>query len=139
LIKKAVNSYEDLDVYQKLFELHLEVHQMTLLFPAFERFELGSQLRRSSNSIGANLAEGWNNKHVNVYIEGINRALGELRETRHHLTVAFRKDYLSKSAFEKLLGRYDECGRMLRGLERSMEVRASGSPTSPVLRPMSSK
>ena len=127
MIKKAVNSFEDLDVYQKLFELHLEIHQMTLLFPAFERFELGSQLRRSSDSIGANLAEGWNNKHVNVYIEGINRALGELRETRHHLTV------------EKLLGRYDECGRMLRGLEKSMEAKRSGSPTSQVLRPTSSK
>jgi four helix bundle protein len=45
-----------------------------------ELFELGSQLRRSSNSALANIAEGWNNKHTNIYLEGINRAQGELRE-----------------------------------------------------------
>ena len=46
-----LRSFEDLKVYQNLLELHLEVHQLTLTFPEFEMYELGSQLRRSSNSI----------------------------------------------------------------------------------------
>jgi four helix bundle protein len=116
-----IRSFEVLLVYQRLFELHLEVHRLTMSFPKFELFELGSQLRRSSNSAPSNLAEGWNNKHLNIYLEGINRAFGELRETKHHLSVAFRKSYFSEAVYENLVKRYDECARMLRGLERSLE------------------
>ena len=119
--QKEVRSFEDLRVYKRLVELHLEIHRLTMGFPRFEMYELGSQLRRSSNSIPANLAEGWNNRHLNVYIESLNRSLGELRETTHHLLVAFRKGYLSETTFESLKGRFTECGKMLRGLQRSLE------------------
>ena len=142
MVGKKVETYEDLEVYQKLVELHLEVHQLTLQFPSLEKYELGSQVRRSSNACAANLAEGWNNKHVNIYLEGINRALGELRETRHHLQMAFRKGNLTQKQIQSLLGGYDECGRMLRGLERSLERRQEAdraSATTFHLRPTSSK
>lgn len=119
--KKKVESYKDLEVYQKLYRLHLEIHQLTLTFPDFERYELGGQLRRSSNSAPANLAEGWNNKHINIYLEEVNRALGEVHETEHHLTMAFNKKYLSQDKFNYFIHEYDECGRMLKGLERSLE------------------
>jgi len=69
---------------------------VSLTFPKFEMYELGSQLRRSSNSGPANIAEGFNNKHRNIYMESINRSLGEIRETQHHLMMAYRKDYLAK-------------------------------------------
>jgi four helix bundle protein len=105
----------------KLVELHLEAHELTLVFPKYEMFELGSQVRRSSNSVAANLAEGWNNRHSNIYLEGINRALGELRETRHHILMALRKGHIPKKLAEDLLSRYNECGKMLRGLERSVK------------------
>ena len=107
----------DLEVYQKLLNLHLEVHHLTIKFPKHEMYELGSQLRRSSNSIAANLAEGWNNRHVSLYLEGINRSLGELRETLHHLTVGYMKSYYSQGMYESLRQRYEECGKMLNGLE----------------------
>jgi four helix bundle protein len=119
--KEVIKSFEDLEVYKKLCELHLSIHNLTLTFPKFELHELGSQLRRSSNSIPANLAEGWNNKHINLYLEGINRALGELRETAHHLTIAHKKNYLSENIFKEYIERYNECGRMLKGLENSLE------------------
>ena len=123
MVGKKIASFEDLDVYRGLLDLHLEVHRRTLTFPRFDQFELASQLRRSSNAIPANLAEGWNNRHVRIYLEGINRALAELRETRHHLTVASRKMYLDQPEFERLRARYDECGRMLRGLEQALQTR----------------
>lgn len=116
-----IKIFENLEVYRKLFQLHLEVNTLTLTFPKFEMYELGSQLRRSSNSITANLAEGWNNRHVKIYLEGINRAFGELRETTHHLSVAFKRGYLDSNAFESITERYKECGRMLRGLEKSLQ------------------
>ncbi|MEW6096668.1 MAG: four helix bundle protein [bacterium] len=94
--KRKIRSYEDLEVYQKLCELHLEICEFTYTFPKHELYELGSQIPRSSNSSPANLAEGWSNKHINIYLEGINRALSEIRETKHHLYIAFRKGYLNK-------------------------------------------
>ena len=116
-----ISSFEDLDVYKKLVELHLEVHALTMTFPKYEMYELGSQVRRSSNAIPANIAEGWNNKHSNMYLEGINRALGEMRETRHHLLMALRKGHISAESANSLVNRYDECGKMLRGLEQAVE------------------
>jgi four helix bundle protein len=56
-MKTEIKSFEDLDVYQKLCELHLEIQKISLSFPKFELYELGSQIRRSSNSIAANIAE----------------------------------------------------------------------------------
>ncbi len=89
-------------------------------FPSFELYELGSQLRRSSNSAPANIAEGWNNRHINIYLEGINRAMGEVQETLHHLSMAFRKKYLPSGEYEGYRNRYLEASKMLRGLERSL-------------------
>jgi four helix bundle protein len=121
--KRAIRSFQDLDVYRKLVELHLKVHRRTLQFPIYEKYELGSQLRRSSNAIPANLAEGWNNRHIAMYLEGINRAFGELRETVHHLCVARRKGHLQDQEFGELESGYEECSRMLRGLERAIRKR----------------
>ncbi len=91
-----VSKVADLKVYRRLVELHLQVHEASLGFPQFEMYELGSQMRRSSNSAPANLAEGFNNKHKNIYLECTSRALGEIRETQHHLMIAGRKEYLAK-------------------------------------------
>jgi len=118
---EKITTYEDLEVYQKLCRLHSEIHQLTLSFPDFERYELGSQLRRSSNSAPANIAEGWNNRHINIYIEGVNRALGEVNEIKHHLTVAFGKRYLTKAKFDYFIEGYNSCGKMLKSLKRVLE------------------
>lgn len=115
-----IKSVENLNVYQKLCDLAIEVHNLSLTFPKFELFELGSQLRRSSNSAPANLAECFNNKHTNIYLEGISRAQGEIRETSHRLKIAFRKKYLKEEKLNYFLKEYDICGRMLTNLEKSL-------------------
>lgn len=55
-MRDKIESYEDLEVYQRLCDLHIKVNELTFLFPKFELYELGSQLRRSSNSAPANVA-----------------------------------------------------------------------------------
>ena len=54
------------------------------------------------------------------YLEGINRALGELRETLHHLYIAHCKKYLSEQQYNDYKDRYNECAKMLKGLEKSV-------------------
>lgn len=112
---------EDLLVYQKLCELHIEICDLSNAWPSQERFELGSQIRRSSNSAPAQLAEKHSDRHVKNKIEGANRARGETLETVHHLYVAFRKKYIEQGVFESYRSRYHECVRMLNGLERKLE------------------
>jgi len=112
---------EDLLVYQKLCDLHIEISGLTHLWPAEERFELSSQVRRSSNSSPANLAEKHSDRHVKNKIEGVNRSRGEALETVHHLYIALRKSYITREVFETFRERYQECVRMLNGLERTLE------------------
>jgi len=121
-----IQSFRDLRVYQELRRLHLLVHKESLLFPKFELYELGSQIRRSSNAAPAIIAEGWGSRHTNIYLEAINRSKGELRETQHHLDMAHAKNYLSKEAWSELDLAYETCDRMLEKLhQRLSEWRGS--------------
>lgn len=112
---------EDLEVYRKLCELHIEVCALTRGWPAEERYELGGQVRRSSNSSPAQLAEKNDDRHVRNKIEGVNRSRGEAEETVHHLYIAFLKHYLSETTYTSFRARYKQCVRMLNGLEKTLE------------------
>jgi four helix bundle protein len=112
---------EDLMVYQKLCQLHMEVCALTHRWPSEEKYELGSQIRRSSNSSPAQLADKYDDRHVRNKVEGVNRSRGEAAETIHHLYMAHLKGYESKETYEHFRGRYQECIRMLNGIERTLE------------------
>ena len=111
---------EDLEVYKRLCKLAIEIHELSMSFPKFEIYELGSQLRRSSNSAPANLAEGFGNKHTNIYLETISRAQGEIRETKHHMSMASSKNYISEEKLSHFMSNYEECSKMLYGLEKAL-------------------
>ena len=81
MAQKNYMDVEDLDVYQKLCQLHIDVCDVTHRWPPEEKYELGSQARRSSNSSPAQLAEKNDDRHVRNKIEGVNRSRGEAGET----------------------------------------------------------
>jgi four helix bundle protein len=112
---------EDLNVYQKLCHLHIEVCDMTKSWPSEEKYELASQIRRSSNSSPANLAEKHSDRHVKNKIEGVNRARGEALETIHHLYISKLKGYVTDGIYQQYRNHYMECVRMLNGLEKTLE------------------
>jgi four helix bundle protein len=119
--EKTYKDIEDLDVYRLLCDLHLKVCALSATWPREEVYELGSQVRRSSNSSPAQLAEKNDDRHIRNKIEGVNRARGEAAETIHHLYMAYKKKYIEHDVFEELKGEYKKCIRMLNGLERSLE------------------
>ena len=112
---------EDLEVYKKLCQLHIEVCDLTHTWPQEERYELGGQARRSSNSAPSQLAEKNDDRHIRNKIEGVNRGRGEAGETIHHLFMAKLKGYITENVYLEFRGRYKECIRMLNGLERTLE------------------
>ena len=85
---------EDLEVYRKLCRLHIEVCELTHSWPQEEKYELGSQARRASNSSPAQLAEKNDDRHIRNKIEGANRSRGEAGETIHHLFISKLKGVL---------------------------------------------
>ena len=112
---------EDLEVYKKLCQLHIDVCDLTHMWPQEEKYELGSQARRSSNSAPAQLAEKNDDRHIRNKIEGVNRSRAEANETIHHLFMAKLKGYITEQVFLKFKDRYKECIRMLNGLEKTLE------------------
>ena len=116
---------EDLEVYIKLCRLHIEVCELTKRWPQEEKYELASQIRRSSNSAPAQLAEKNDDRHVRNKIEGVNRAGGESAETLHHLFIAKLKGHIAEKIYFEFLERYKECIRMLNGLEKTLKKKVA--------------
>lgn len=54
-----MSSYTDLDIYRLAHELGVSIHNLTLQLPKHETYEIGSQLRRASKAISANIVEGY--------------------------------------------------------------------------------
>jgi len=79
-------SYRNLQIYQLAHTLAVEVHQMSLTLPKFERYEEGQQIRRSSKSVSSNIVEGYcRRRYVLDYIRFIVYAHGSCEETIEHL------------------------------------------------------
>ncbi len=114
--------YHRLDVYQKAYQLALEVHRCSLAFPRVEQFELASQLRRSSKSIAVNIAEGMGKQDTPADVRRfIKIAVGSCDETRVWLQFGRDLGYLEASVYRVFDERYQEIGRMLQGLIRRYE------------------
>ena len=118
--------FHKLDVYRKAYDLSLLLHRKTLGFPKLEQYELASQVRRSSKSICANIAEGMGRqaspKDVVSYLRN---SLGSCDETRIWLEYARDLGYLTPDEFASLHDGYCEVGRMLNGLVLSWVARSS--------------
>jgi four helix bundle protein len=81
---QLAKSFRDLDVYKAAFKLQQLVFQASRKWPAEERYSLTDQIRRSSRSIGANLAEAWSKRRYPAhFLSKLTDADGEFQETLH--------------------------------------------------------
>ena len=107
--------YKNLDVYNIAYDLSLKIHRMSLTLPQFEKYEEGSQIRRSSKSVCANIVEGFAlRKHKNEYIRYLYRAYGSCEETIFHLEELFDSGSFSdKERFDSLFAEHRKlCGML---------------------------
>jgi four helix bundle protein len=109
-----IRSYKDLEIYQLSFQLATELHALSLGFPKFEVFEEGSQLRKSSKSIPATIAEGWGRRYYrNEFIRFLIYALASCDETAVHLDFVFASRYISKDQHIEYSERYNILGKKI--------------------------
>jgi four helix bundle protein len=109
-----IQSYRDLDVYQRSMKLLLNVHQLLLKYPAYERYELCGQMRRSSKSIPANIAEGYSKrKFEKEFRLHLNIAMGEANEMVVHVEISRALNYVDEPARAELVEGYTIIGKQL--------------------------
>ena len=109
-----IRSYVDLEVYQKAYKYSLEIHRRSLEFPKSEQYELASQIRRSTKSISANIAEGHGRKTSAIEFKRfLAMAKGSASETRVHLQYCKDLGYLSESEYQDFDEKYIEITKML--------------------------
>jgi four helix bundle protein len=113
----SYRGYKDLKVYQLAYKLAMEVFEMTKKFPIEERYSLTDQVRRSSRSISANIAEAWKKRiYPKMFVSKIVDSAGEAGETEVWLDVAKDSGYISHEKHKELADAYDEVNRMLFGM-----------------------
>jgi four helix bundle protein len=117
-----MKDFKDLKVWEKAHQLTLDVYRTTTKFPREEQYALTSQVRRSSASIAANLAEGCGRGSDAQFGRFVQIAMGSASETEYHLILCRDLNRLSKDDYERLRTQVEEVKRMLTGLLEKLKA-----------------
>ncbi len=118
--KRDIRHFRDLEVYRRAFDAAMEIFQMTKEFPSEEKFSLVDQIRRSSRSVCANLAEGWRKrKYVAVFKNKVTDSMQEASETQCWLEFYIACHYIKQDEFNSLDDEYEQLIAMLNSMERN--------------------
>jgi len=112
-----VKGFRDLEVYKLSRQLSKEIFDISMKFPKEEMYSLTDQVRRSSRSVGAQIAEAWTKRRYQKhFISKLTDAVGEELETQHWIEAAQDCAYLSPETSTRLLEQYDTLGKMLNSM-----------------------
>ncbi|MBS4014222.1 MAG: four helix bundle protein [Bacteroidetes bacterium] len=109
-----IKSHKELEVYKHSFNAALEVYKLTLLFPNDEKYSLTDQIRRSSRSVCANIAEAFRKRRYDKhFVSKLTDAESEAAETQVWLEFASAQKYIDENVFEGLLDKYEHIIAMI--------------------------
>ena len=104
-----IRTHKELDVYKMAFQASMEIFNFTKGFPKDERFSLSDQIRRSSRSVCANLAEAFRKrKYPNSFVYKLNDCEGESAETQVWLDYSLECNYINNETHKKLYEDYEK-------------------------------
>jgi len=105
----TIRHFRELEVYQRALKGTLRISELSKAFPTDERFSLTDQIRRSSRSVCANLAEAWRKRrYPAAFVSKLSDAETEAAETQVHAEIAFHHGYLTEQQFRRLDEYYDK-------------------------------
>jgi four helix bundle protein len=111
---ELVLTFRDLRVYSCAIAFQQEIFILSKQFPAEEKFSLTDQIRRSSRSIGANVAEAWHKRrYVAHFVAKLTDSDAENAETQHWLMTALECGYITSGTFDTHVNKSNEIGAML--------------------------
>ncbi len=109
-----MSTYKDWLAYKKAYELAMEVFEVSKKFPPEEKYSLTDQVRRSSRSVCANLAEAYKRRRYNDYfISKLNDAETENTETEVWLDFACDCKYITTEKYKELMTKNNEVGKLI--------------------------
>ena len=108
-MKLKIKTHEDLDVYQLAFDAAMEIYELSKRFPVEEKYSLTDQIRRSSRSVCANLAEAWRKRRYKAaFLAKLNDCEAEAAETQVWIKFAVKCLYLKPHSGRKLYETYNQ-------------------------------
>ena len=114
---RLANSFRDLEVYKMSRQLSKEIFEISKSFPKDEIYSLTDQVRRSTRSIGAKIAEAWaKRRYEKHFISKLTDSDGEQQETQHWIEVAYDCNYISESAMNIYLEKCISIRKMLNSM-----------------------
>jgi len=112
-----VQSYRSLTSYKHAIDLADQIFHVSLNFPKEETYSLTDQLRRSSRSIGAQIAESWGKRrYIKHFISKLADAYAEAYETEHWVYIAYQCNYINKEKYQTLAQKCNEICHLVGGM-----------------------
>lgn len=105
---KTITTHKELIVYQLAFNVSMEIFRITKTYPKDEIFSLTTQIKRSSRSVCANLAEAFRKRrYEKAFVSKLSDSEGEAAETQVWLDYSYECGYLEKEPYLRLIKEYD--------------------------------
>ena len=115
-----IQSYKDLNVWNKSIELVKHIYILTEKFPQKEIFGVTNQMRRSSVSIPSNIAEGQARKNTKEFVHFLHLSLGSLAELETQVIITQQINYMAIVDGNKIIDKITEIQKMIYGLIKSL-------------------
>lgn len=104
----TIKDFRELWAYQAAFETGMKIFELSKKWPVEERYSMTDQIRRSSRSVCANIAEAWRKRRYPAsFVSKMSDADTEARETLVWLEFAMKCGYIDEQDYENLSGEYD--------------------------------
>jgi four helix bundle protein len=109
-----IQRHTELDVYKKSFDVAMQIFEASKAYPKEEQYSLTDQIRRSSRSVSANLAEAWRKRRYEAaFIAKLSDAEAEAAESQVWLEFAVKCGYIDRDLASGPYQTYDEILRMV--------------------------
>jgi len=124
-LSKVLKNYRELKVWQKAYQVCIDIYKITKVFPREERYGLTSQIRRAAVSVPSNIAEGYGRKTTQEYIQALYIAYGSNCELETQILLSGDLGYIKLDVLNKLQENIKGVERMLKALIKSLENKHS--------------
>ena len=119
---EAIKCYRDLRVNQKAFNVSLSIYELSKKFPKEEIYSLTSQIRRSSRSVSANIAEAFRRRrYPKSFSNKLNESETEASETQNWLDYCVKHNFIDTKTHQLLFNEYENIIGMLVNMQRTTD------------------
>jgi four helix bundle protein len=125
--EKGKRGFEDLECYQLALQVMAKIHTFSKALPSDEKYDLYTQIRRSSKNVTGNIAEAYGRYHYLDSLHYYSIARGELNETLAHLINARVLEYINLPDFESLYKLIRQTEQALNGFVSYVRRQRAGS------------